>query len=413
MGRKGRLARAGLAALSLAVALPAAADDWKFGPGIGISSKKAGFRFTLTGYIQGDANGYPNWDVSNPDLRDPETQIERARVGVELEWGRFSGELDYDPADDSERLKNLYGEVRVSKAFLARGGNFKLPLSPEFMTSPRKIDFVDRSLLANNLSPQRDWGGELHGEIAKRLLYQVGLFAGDDRTSNTSAGTTGAARLVVTLARGLDLGGAFAQGDVEADLDEPGSDPRPKGMEGQAHSGWVFFPRKFVNGHRRRFDAEASFLRGPVGFKAEWLEELEQRAGQGANFEDLPDVRGRGWAVQATWLVTGDKKKQTIKPRRPLFHGPGAIEIGARYEELRFDDTGSDTGFAGVGNRSRNIRPAADTAFTGGLSWWPIQWVRLMGNVVIESFEDPLLAPEPGRTGDYVTLMWRVQLELP
>jgi phosphate-selective porin len=117
--------------------------------------------------------------------------------------------------------------------------------------------------------------------------------------------------------------------------------------------------------------------------------------------------------VQATWLLTGDKKKQTIKPRRPLFHGPGAIEIGARYEELRFDDTGPDTGFAGVGNRSRNIRPAADTAFTGGLSWWPIQWVRLMGNVVIERFEDPLLAPEPGRTGDYVTLMWRVQLELP
>ena len=52
-------------------------------------------------------------------------------------------------------------------------------------------------------------------------------------------------------------------------------------------------------------------------------------------------------------------------------------------------------------------------AFTAGLSWWPESWLRLMGNVVLESFEDALLAPEPGRQGQYVTVLGRLQLQVP
>jgi hypothetical protein len=36
-----------------------------------------------------------------------------------------------------------------------------------------------------------------------------------------------------------------------------------------------------------------------------------------------------------------------------------------------------------------------------------------MASVVVERFEDPLLAPEPGRSCNYVTLLARFQLELP
>jgi phosphate-selective porin len=111
--------------------------------------------------------------------------------------------------------------------------------------------------------------------------------------------------------------------------------------------------------------------------------------------------------------VTGESKKNRVEPKRPFPHGPGAIEIGARFEELRFDDVGPDEGFAGAGDRARNIRPAADRAFTGGVSWWPVHWVRFMGNVVVERYLDPLLAPEPGRRGNYVTLLARAQVALP
>ena len=37
-------------------------------------------------------------------------------------------------------------------------------------------------------------------------------------------------------------------------------------------------------------------------------------------------------------------------------------------------------------------------------------WVRFMGNVLVERYLDPLLAPEPGRRGNYVTLLARAQV---
>jgi phosphate-selective porin len=168
-----------------------------------------------------------------------------------------------------------------------------------------------------------------------------------------------------------------------------------------------------VEGSRRWIGGDVAFLHGPVGIKGEYLEQREERRGQGANFEDLPAVKGRGWAASATWLVTGEKKRRSVKPERPLFHGPGAVELGVRYDEIRFDDVGPDEGFAGVGNRSRNIRPGTERCWTGGVSWWPRAILRVEGNLVHEWFEDALLAPEPGREGNYLTVLVRFQIELP
>jgi hypothetical protein len=36
-----------------------------------------------------------------------------------------------------------------------------------------------------------------------------------------------------------------------------------------------------------------------------------------------------------------------------------------------------------------------------------------MGDVVMEQYGEPLVAPEPGRKGNYVTVLGRVQLHLP
>ena len=89
------------------------------------------------------------------------------------------------------------------------------------------------------------------------------------------------------------------------------------------------------------------------------------------------------------------------------------MEVGVRYESLRFDDDEPSTGFEGAGNRARNIRPAADRVLTGGVSWWPERWLRLTGNLAAETYLDPLLAPERGRKGTYLTLLGRVQIQVP
>jgi phosphate-selective porin len=183
-------------------------------------------------------------------------------------------------------------------------------------------------------------------------------------------------------------------------------------MVGDGPAGFRFYPRHFVNGRRLRLGGDAAYVNGPVALKAEYLQGRERRIGQGSVFDDLPEEVATGWAVSGTWLLTGDKKRGTIRPKSPLFNGAGAVEIGARYESLHFDDTGPSTGFEGAGNRARNIRPVADRVLTAGLSWWPVGWARLMGNVLVERYADPLLAPEPGRH-NYVSLLGRLQFQLP
>jgi phosphate-selective porin OprO/OprP len=409
------MAAATLAALAVSPGARAQ-EGWRFGPALEVSNKDAGFELRLAGYAQGDLRSRRNFtdgDDEEEGLNGTTTTLRRLRIGVEGEWKRLGFEATFDPADEGEHLKDLYAEVRVAKAFRVRGGHFKVPFSPEYLTSASRTDFIERALVVFNLAPSRDWGAMAFGE-AGRLDYRVGVFEGDGRTSRFRGDRTVAGRVELKVHKTLDVGGSFTEGDVTAEPEAEGVEPVPRGLEGEGASGFRFSQTRFVQGRRRRLGADARWSAGPVALRGEWVRAREEREGQGAVFDDLPAEIAEGWVASATWLVTGEDKKRTIEPKRPLSKGgPGAIEVGARYESLRFDDAGDDTGFAGAGNRARNIRPTADRAFTGGLSWWPEKWARLMGNVVLERFEDALLAPEPGRRGQYVTILGRLQLMLP
>lgn len=401
----------------------AAEEGGSWGPGLRYKNKKAGFEIALTGYGQLDFVSFLDWRDLDPtsSLKDNAFTVRRLRPSIEGKWRRLSFELQGDFADlvesrtnlSAERLRNAWVDYRFAKSLAFRAGNQKVPVSPEWLTSAARIDFIERSRLADRLAPGRDWGVLLHGEVGKRFAYEAGVFLGDDRVAQSRADTTGAARVVWSPSTSLAVGGSFSLGDVAAEPFGPGLEPQHNGLNGKAVPDFDFFKRKFVDGQRRRLGADAAYVRGPFAVKGEFLHLREERLGQGANFEDLPAVIGRGWAFSASWLVTGEKKKRAVKPSRPLFGGVGAVELALRYEDLHFDDEGPGTGFAGVGDRSRNLRPAGDRAFTGGLSWWPTHWMRLMVNVAVERYLDPLLSPEPGRQSNYATLLARFQLELP
>ena len=378
-----------------------------------IENAGADFRVALTGYVQADFRSYHDWTVATPDLRAEDSQWQRARVGLEGHYGRLSFQVDVAPAfDPDDELKDAWAELRVARALRLRGGRLKVPVSPEWMSSPSKFDFLERGVVVESLAPDRDWGAELNGEIGRSVEYQAGVFAGDGDKNRIQAGTTYAGRLVFKPWRWLELGGSTSYGEVAAAPAGPGLDPEPKGFSASSQTEYRFFAPVFVDGRRQRWDAELSMRHGPFGMRGEYLEEREERRGQGPSLEDLPDVRGRGFQVAATWLVTGEKKTRTIRPRERLFHGPGAIELGVRYEEMRVDDQ-ENQGFEGFGNRARNVRPAGYRALTGGISWWPTVFLRLMGNVVAERYTDALQAPETGREGNYVSFLGRVQVMLP
>ena len=406
-----------LPGLVLSIARPASlgAQEWKWGPGARV--ERSGFELRLSGYAQEDFRSYGD-DFENdrgerPILNET-TELRRLRLGFVAETKRVEVQLQFDLVDEFEKLKDGYVELKLAKAFHIRGGNFKVPVGAEWMTSASRIDFIERSMIAGELAPGRDWGIAILGDPLKSVFYEVGVFKGDGRRDQQRADTTVAARLVLNPIDDLDIGASYSQGEVKADPELADVDLAAKGFPGNALSGFNFSVRRFVNGTRRRMGGDLHYTPGPIGLRFEVLRGTEERKGQGSVFDDLPQEVATGWTASATWLVTGGSKKRTVEVERGLHKGgPGAIEIGARYESLRFDDDGEDTGFAGAGNRARNIRPVEGKAFTGGVSWWPVDWIRLVGNVVVERFEDELLAPVPGRKGNYVTLLGRAQIAIP
>lgn len=426
---------AALVAASLgAPALPAAAGDWKLEP-LAIKNKKAGFEAKLTGYIQFDFRDF-DWQVSEPSFRSDGADLRRARTGVQVTWKRLAVDFDLDwtqpgrelihdnqPPYAGAEVKNGYAQYEFSKAFSLRAGTFKLPIGYEYLTSAGKTDFVERGLLGLVLVPDRDWGVMALGEPLERLSYQVGVFAGDGRVIDTSAGTTLAARVVVNPWKPLDVAGSFSRGDVAAAPDGPGTNPSPFGFRGQGPSGWRFYERKFVDGARTRWGLDAQYTRGGFQLKGELLQGREERKRQGSTFQDLPTAVGTGWTATASYILTGEKKQRTLKPKRPLTHGgPGLIEIAAKWDSLRFDDA-ANAGFEGAGNRARNIRPAQDQILWAGVLWMPAEWMRVQGDAYRERFLDALLAPEPPgarfvsgtprERGNYWTLVARVQFLIP
>ncbi len=393
---------------------PAETEGWQR-EDFTLKNKQHGFEIALTGYVQADFRSFRDWQVgdgSDPTDRLDDFEWRRLRIGFEGEWRKLVFEFDVDPAfDEGDELKDARLGLRFGKKLEVNVGHMKMPVTREWLISASKTDMIERSMVVNSLGPGRDWGVEASGDLGA-LEYGLGVFEGDNRTSQRRSGTTVAAKLLLKKAW-LEVGGSYAQGEVEADPAIPGGpSPFAKGLEGTSGTGYEFFPGVFVNGQRRRWGAEAGLRGGPVALWGEWLESREERKGQGPTLEDLPPVYGRGWSATVTWLVTGEKKSRTIRPARSLPGGPGAIELSARYEELWFDDARNE-GFESAGSRAANIRPAGISTLTGGVSWWPARMLRLTGNVLVERYDDPLRAPEPGRTGNYVSLFGRVQVHLP
>ena len=268
-------------------------------------------------------------------------------------------------------------------------------------------------MIASRLAPDREWGLALSGELGK-LSYEVGGFAGDGASSSQSTESSGTARFTLEPRKGLILGTSFMQGEVKAEPRVGAREPSPKGSLGRTPSGFNFWERPHVQGTRRRLGGDAAYSRGPFRIIGEYLEMSEERRGQGSTGQDIPDVLGRGWSVQATWILTGEKKATTIRTKKSLFQGgKGALEIAGRIEALKFDDTGDPAGFAGYGNRARNIAPSGGSVRALGLNYWASSFLKFQGNALWESYNDPLIAPVPGNKGHYFTLVGRIQIMVP
>jgi len=312
--------RAGAPALVLSLLIAAAAEaqesekepppGWRVEP-FAIENRSADFRLALQGYVQADFRSFPDWPSGEDGagLHADGFEWRRIRIGVDGRWKELSWQLDVDPASQDIRegkaLRDAWVSLRLTRSLQVRAGHMKLPVSYELLVSNAKTDFTERAAVVEAIAPNRDWGVMLYGQVRRVLEYQAGVFAGDGSQSQNRAGTTGAGRLVLKAARWLDVGASYAQGGVTADPVDAEVEASPKGFSGWTESGFRFFPPPFVDGRRVRWGVDARIQKGPAALWAEFLEGRERRHGQGPSFEDLPELRGDGWSVNAWWLVTG------------------------------------------------------------------------------------------------------------
>ena len=333
-------------------------------------------------------------------------ELFRRRAGIE---GTLFNRVDFQIERELRSQgswRDVFLNARVARELEFKAGKFKVPFGLEQTTSTTDLDFAYRTLGSQQLTPSREIGAMAHGRAGGLVEYEAGVFLGDGenarstepifvRSDGAAPGRRprAAARLIMTpFGRGGGssprLGAAFTSTTVSEGLNS---------LRGRSVFESTFFRRVYVAGRRTRLGLQTEWDPGPIGLRAEYIRAIEQRNGQGLGDVDLSDAIGESWYASATWIVTGEAKDGNVQPRRPLFDGGfGAIEIGTRFEELRFRSA-TRTGPAFTNPRADHLDGNTARVWTGGVNWYINQWVRVQTNAIRESYSDAARSPVLGR----------------
>jgi phosphate-selective porin OprO/OprP len=304
---------------------------------------------------------------------------------------RFGFQIESELHDTTQPWRDVYVDARIVRALEVRAGQFKIPFGLDQLTGGMDLDLNYRSLAGTYLAPGRDVGVMLHGRLISDIVrYQAGVFrqGGDNirssERSDPQTDRTFAGRVVVRpwsgsnaheMLRTLSAGMAFTSGEL------PGG---ANSLRGKTVAGDAFFDHLYVNGRRTRVGAEFQWRPASFGLQGEIMRARDQRLGQGIDNDNLPDAVADGWYVGGTWLATGERKKDSVKPERPfLTRGIGAVELAGRVEQLNSSSAGGVPA-AFVSPRSAWIAPRSDTVWTGGINWYLNDYFKLQANVIRE-----------------------------
>ena len=325
--------------------------------------------------------------------------LRRARLEAEGQlFKHYEYKVQADFTDDDALLRDGYLNINYKKPFQVRFGQFKAPFSQEGLQPSKYIDFVERSSV-NNLTPGRSPGLMFHGDLAGGTFqYYAGAFNGlGELRNNTSSTPEGYLRLRFTpfrtqgpaILKNCSFGGAFAQGRHTDGISFRGR---------TASRSVTFFEPVTVNGKIVRSNAEFWWRFKNFSLRGEYDQTHQHRQNLGPGGTNLSGVISKGYSLQATYLLTGEKKTaRGITPTSAFLGspgGPGAWELAFRYENLQMDDAIS-------GNRAE--------AFTFGVNWWLTRFVRYQSNFILERFTDPIRTPSPG-SRDSFSYLSRVQV---
>ena len=344
----------------------------------------------------------------NLPTKEGKFDLNRARFGVEGEvFTQFEYQAEYEFREtfgglkSKHPLRDAYVNFKHFDNAQVQVGKFKVPFSVDELTGDANLDFVNRSLLADDLAPARDVGVVVHGQFFQRGLgYEAGGFRTDGENSESSVDTRGgrtyAARVTGMPLRLLSLPGDWDEVVVGVAAVESKVTEGLSSLRGRTISGDAYFSHVYVQGRRLRIGTEASWRPGPFSIQSEYVRVSEAREGQSVRADNLPAKISNGWYITGTWAVTGESKENGIEPRRPfLTKGIGGVELAARYEEIRFGSDGTGEQFSSV--RAPNLLVNSDHAWTLGVNWYLNKFARIQINGIQETIGDAERSPIAGR----------------
>ncbi len=366
--------------------------------GFAIKSTDGDFQLKLRGLLHADSR----WFFAS-DTSDDTFTLRRARPFIEgTVFKLFDFRFMPDFAGGKTVIQDAYVDARFLPWLQIKGGKFKTPFGIERLQSASAIRFVERAL-PNNLVPNRDIGGELHGELGGGVFgYALaGLNGVNDGRSSDDIGDIDnnvdkdfAGRIfahpfqstsIVPL-QGLGIG--FAASYVDA----TGSEASPNLPSYRTSGQQRFFAYRgttFADGERLRLSPQGYYYYGPLGLLWEYVNVSQDVARNidGASRADQLDHDA--WQLAASYVLTGEESTyKGVKPKRPFAFQSGsygAFEVKARYSELSIDDDS----FAGGADSFADPTAAAAQAraFAIGLNWYLNQNVKLVFDYEQTSFD--------------------------
>jgi phosphate-selective porin OprO and OprP len=321
---------------------------------------KEGFHLqTADGAAKLRIGGYTHFDSRFFVADDAERNVDQftfRRIRPELAgtlFDRAGFRLLPDFAGGRVVVQDAYVELTVAAPLELRFGKFKEPFGLERLQSATAIVYVERAF-PTSLSPNRDLGVQVAGNVAgKRVSYQVGIFNGvadggsgdgdasDDKEVVARVFLTPFAPQKGSVLEQLGVGVAASVGDQRGTV--AATDLPTLRTSGQAsffayRAGTTAADTALADGRHWRVTGQGHFYRGPVGVLAEFVHSAQEVA----LGESRTEVSNDAWQIAVNAVVLGgaagfkgSTARASFDPARKAW---GALELAARYHELRVGD---------------------------------------------------------------------------
>ena len=222
---------------------------------------------------------------------------------LQLSWaGPEPGASTQTPLEDLLLTWDASGDGR----FRLTGGQFKVPLGRQEMTSSSRLQFADRDILSGEFTRGRDVGLMVDGLLAGgKVEYAAGMFNGNpaSRLGNDNAAYQYNARVVFQPFGAV----RYSESDFES---------REAPRQPLVAFGVQLEHNDLQGAGERVNDFTTTIVGGDVVFKLRGLSAFAEYFGRNRDPETGPSFRSDGWHAQAGYFLLRDRLEAAVRYAR-------------------------------------------------------------------------------------------------